>query len=382
MMDYTDKQQLLSVASTIDEQLAPLVEDIDILSSVTPLNYKEERQRFFDNRFSVEPAFKYQTKSLDVHLAKRNLYALPIEQIEHPALRLLYIDVIQSYADKLDQLCSIGQAEFLYNSLRYYGEPSDKDVRNAHFLLHLPTEEEQESRHDCHAIAAFMGQFCQEHGYSGEIEINPSMIANALVSGTKVKINASANITTKELHALAHHELGVHLLTTLNGRAQPLKLLSLGCPVNTTTQEGLAILCEFLSGHFGLKRLRTLALRVVAVESMIKDRDFRNTFLLLKEQYKADDMTAFTITARVYRGGGYTKDYLYLRGFRQILNAYDNLGDDFNLLLAGKTEIRYFSAIKALVKDEILLPPKFISPAIAKPAQADPIYKFVANALK
>nr|WP_244292250.1 tyrosine/phenylalanine carboxypeptidase domain-containing protein [Vibrio cidicii] len=115
---------------------------------------------------------------------------------------------------------------------------------------------------------------------------------------------------------------------------------------------------------------------------MIKDRDFRNTFLLLKEQYKADDMTAFTITARVYRGGGYTKDYLYLRGFRQILNAYDDLGDDFNLLLAGKTEIRYFSAIKALVKDEILLPPKFISPAIAKPAQADPIYKFVANALK
>ncbi|TBH79399.1 DUF1704 domain-containing protein, partial [Escherichia coli] len=127
--------------------------------------------------------------------------------------------------------------------------------------------------------------------------INNSMIANALVSGTKVKINASASITTKEMHALAHHELGVHLLTTLNGRAQPLKLLSLGCPVNTTTQEGLAILCEFLSGHFSLKRLRSLALQVIAVESMIKDRDFRNTFLLLKEQYKTDDMTAFTITA-------------------------------------------------------------------------------------
>ncbi|ANN27534.1 flavohemoglobin expression-modulating QEGLA motif protein [Vibrio vulnificus] len=382
MMEHKENQQRLEAARKIDDQLSLLVENIDILSSVTPQNYKEERQRFFDNRFSIEPSFTYKDQTFDVHQAKRNLYSLPIENIDSVKLRALYAEVIQSYADKLDQLCSIGNAEFLYNSLRYYGEPSSKDIRNANFLLHLPIEEEASQRHDCHEIAAFMQQFCQDHGYTGEIEINNSMIANALVSGTKVKINASASITTKEMHALAHHELGVHLLTTLNGRAQPLKLLSLGCPVNTTTQEGLAILCEFLSGHFSLKRLRTLALRVIAVESMIKDRDFRNTFLLLKEQYKTDDMTAFTITARVYRGGGYTKDYLYLRGFREILNAYDQLGDDFNLLLAGKTEIRYFSTIKSLVADGLIQPPKFISPAIAKPAPADPIYKFVANALK
>ncbi|MEF1284310.1 MULTISPECIES: flavohemoglobin expression-modulating QEGLA motif protein [unclassified Vibrio] len=382
MMDHKENEQLLAVAGQIDQQLSSLVEDIDILSSVTPQNYAEERQRFFDNRFSVEPNFVYKEQTFDVHQAKRDLYSLPIENIDNEKLRSLYAEVIQSYADKLDQLSSIGCADFLYNSLRYFGEPSSKDVRNAHFLLHLPIDEDTSPRHNSEEIAAFMQQFCFQHGYSGEIEINDSMIANALVSGTKVKINASASISANELHALAHHELGVHLLTTLNGQAQPLKLLSLGCPVNTTTQEGLAILCEFLSGHFSLQRLRTLALRVVAVESMIVDRDFRNTFMLLKEQYKADDMTAFTITSRVYRGGGYTKDYLYLRGFREILNAYEQLGEDFNLLLAGKTEIRYFSTIKSLVEDGILIPPKFISPAIANPALTDPIYKFVANALK
>jgi len=85
------------------------------------------------------------------------------------------------------------------------------------------------------------------------------MLANALVSGSRVKINSAAHITTDELEALAHHEMGVHLLTTLT-----LKVLSLGCPANTNTQEGLAILCEYLSGHFSIKRLRTLALRVLA----------------------------------------------------------------------------------------------------------------------
>lgn len=382
MMDHKENDELLAVAGNIDLQLSALVEDIDILSSVTPQNYAQERQRFFDNRFSIEPNFVYKEQTFDVHQAKRNLYSLPIENINNEKLRSLYSEVIQSYADKLDQLSTIGQPDFLYNSLRYFGEPTTKDVRNAHFLLHLPIEEDLSPRHNSTDIAAYLQQFCIQHGYTGEIEISDSMIANALVSGTKVKINASASISENELHALAHHELGVHLLTTLNGQAQPLKLLSLGCPVNTTTQEGLAILCEFLSGHFSLQRLRTLALRVVAVESMIVDRDFRNTFMLLKEQYKTDDMTAFTITSRVYRGGGYTKDYLYLRGFREILNAYDELGDDFNLLLAGKTEIRYISTIKALVEEGILIPPKLISPAIANPALTDPIYKFVANALK
>ncbi|KFK57328.1 hypothetical protein JS84_26060, partial [Vibrio vulnificus] len=116
MMEHSDKQQLLAATGKIDEQLSLLVDNIDILSSVTPQNYKEERQRFFDNRFSVEPVFTYKNQTSDVHQAKRNLYSLPIELIEHPQLRQLYAEVIQSYADKLDQLCSIGQPEFLYNA--------------------------------------------------------------------------------------------------------------------------------------------------------------------------------------------------------------------------------------------------------------------------
>lgn len=361
----------------IDENLTQLVADIDILSSVNPLNYAQERERFIKNKYSQEPNFQYSITNVDTHSAKRRLYELPLENIQDTQLQRLYADVIQSYADKLDQVNTIGTQEFLYNSLRYYGEPSAKDIANAHFILHLPTEEEKEPQHDSRAIARFMQNFAQRNGYACEIQVLDGMLANALVSGSRVKINHAAYITTDELEALAHHEMGVHLLTTLNGRQQPLKVLSLGCPANTNTQEGLAILCEYLSGHFSIKRLRTLALRVLAVESMIKDRDFRHTFMLLKEQYKASDLQAFTTTARVYRGGGLTKDYLYLRGFREVLNAYDKLGDDFSLLLCGKTELKYFELIRSLVSKEIFTQPKFISPALSKPMQTNPDRKSV-----
>ncbi|EOX4933693.1 flavohemoglobin expression-modulating QEGLA motif protein [Vibrio sp. 1733] len=366
----------------IDENLTQLVADIDILSSVNPLNYAQERERFIKNKYSQEPNFQYSITNVDTHSAKRRLYELPLENIQDTQLQRLYADVIQSYADKLDQVNTIGTQEFLYNSLRYYGEPSAKDIANAHFILHLPTEEEKEPQHDSRAIARFMQNFALRNGYECEIQVLDGMLANALVSGSRVKINHAAYITTDELEALAHHEMGVHLLTTLNGRQQPLKVLSLGCPANTNTQEGLAILCEYLSGHFSIKRLRTLALRVLAVESMIKDRDFRHTFMLLKEQYKASDLQAFTTTARVYRGGGLTKDYLYLRGFREVLNAYDKLGDDFSLLLCGKTELKYFELIRSLVSKEIFTQPKFISPALSTPMQTNPIHRYIVSALK
>lgn len=366
----------------IDENLTQLVTDIDILSSVNPLNYAQERERFISNKYSQEPNFQYQKAPLDTHQSKRRLYELPLEHIEDTQLQKLYEDVIQSYADKLDQVNTIGTQEFLYNSLRYYGEPSAKDIANAHFILHLPTEEENKPEHDSRSIAHFMQSFADKNGYECEIQTLDGMLANALVSGSRVKINSAAHITTDELEALAHHEMGVHLLTTLNGRQQPLKVLSLGCPANTNTQEGLAILCEYLSGHFSIKRLRTLALRVLAVESMIKERDFRHTFMLLKEQYKASDVQAFTITSRVYRGGGLTKDYLYLRGFREVLNAYDKLGNDFSLLLCGKTELKYFDLIRSLVNKGIFTQPKFISPALSTPKQTNPIHLYIVSALK
>ena len=366
----------------IDENLTQLVADIDILSSVNPLNYAQERERFIKNKYSQEPNFQYSITNVDTHSAKRRLYELPLENIQDTQLQRLYADVIQSYADKLDQVNTIGTQEFLYNSLRYYGEPSAKDIANAHFILHLPTEEEKEPQHDSRAIARFMQNFAQRNGYECEIQVLDGMLANALVSGSRVKINHAAYITTDELEALAHHEMGVHLLTTLNGRQQPLKVLSLGCPANTNTQEGLAILCEYLSGHFSIKRLRTLSLRVLAVESMIKDRDFRHTFMLLKEQYKTSDLQAFTTTARVYRGGGLTKDYLYLRGFREVLNAYDKLGNDFSLLLCGKTELKYFELIRSLVSKQIFTQPKFISPALSAPKQTNPIHRYIVSALK
>ncbi|PKI16778.1 flavohemoglobin expression-modulating QEGLA motif protein [Colwellia sp. 12G3] len=369
--------------NSIDSQLHSLVKNIDIIEAVKPLNYLQEKERFFTNHFSNEPAFIYKENNINPFELKRSLFNLPLEQIQDEDLYTLYLAVIDSYIDKIDQYKSIGTNEFLYDSLRYYGEPSEKDIHNAQFILHIPEKQNDNlgKMYLAPEIIAIMTKMAEQEKYSWQVELDNTMVANALVSGTTVRINSAAKLSKKEAYALAHHELGVHLSTSLNAQKQPLNILSLGCPLNTMTQEGLAILSEYLSGNLTLRRLRILALRVLAVKSLIEDKNFRTTFLLLKETYHVEDELAYTITARVYRGGGYTKDYLYLKGFSLILNAYEH-EKNFEHLLIGKTSLSYLPLITRLIEKQQFVEAHFLPPAYKEPVKNDPENTFIIHGIR
>ncbi len=368
--------------TAIDQQLHALVRGINILEAVTPLNHAQQKALFFRQHYSALPSFIYREHNISPFSLKRSLFNLPLEKIQDSDLQQLYLAVVDSYVDKIDQFKSIGTDEFLYDSMRYYGEPSEKDIRNAQFILHLPEHAPDESEMlDAFAIRDILTAMVDKENYTWEMQFDDTMIAKALVSGTCVRLNSKAKASKTDALALAHHELGVHLLTSLNSNKQPLRILSLGCPMNTMTQEGLAILSEYLSGNLTLQRLKVLALRVIAVKSMIEDKDFRSTFLILKEKYHVDDELAYTITARVYRGGGYTKDYLYLKGFSLVLTAYEQ-EENFNNLLAGKTSLEFLPLITRLIDKQLLAAPHFITPAFKEPKVNSAVESFITHAIK
>ena len=192
--------------SQIDDELYKCVSGIDILEAVAPLNYREQKAAFFGSNYSVNPEFVYSEPDLDLFAKKRELYNIRVDKLEDNDLMQLYTDVIESYVDKLDQFKSIGTPEFLYDSLRYYGEPNDKDIGNANFILHLPDEMDPRDSNflDSTEVQARMKAFAEAEGYEYSIKLNDSMIANALVSGTTVKINSAAQVPETEANALMH----------------------------------------------------------------------------------------------------------------------------------------------------------------------------------
>ena len=166
---------------------------------------------------------------------------------------------------------------------------------------------------------AYMKEYNKNYGFDVAVEGVTHITSKAMVSNRlpAVFLRKNQKFSENELVALANHEIGVHLVTTFNSKNQPLKIYEFGTPFNVESQEGLAVLSEYYSGSLTLTRLRELALRVILADRVVKDYSFSSSFDLLLTTYGLDRDTAFKMVTRLYRGGGFTKDRLYLSGLYQ-----------------------------------------------------------------
>lgn len=194
-------------------------------------------------------------------------------------------------------------------------------------------------------------------------------------------INRRAKLSKFEVDSLIHHELGVHMVTTLNACCQPLQLFKLGLPGNTYTQEGIAIFSEYLSGNLNLYRLKQLAMRVIAVNMMVNGSSFSSTFHYLLDEYKISTDSAFTLCLRVFRGGGFTKDYLYLSGFRDIVAMHQEQA--ITPLLVGKTGLRFLDTISSLIERGWVTKPLHKTPSFnSKITLNNPVLDYLIRSIK
>jgi len=366
----------------LDRSLAALVKGVETLLYVSPVNVPVQRRAFL--RRGTPPAFQYRPLAHDPYQFRARLYRLPVENLTDPHLQQLYHAVIDSLAARMDLITSVGTERFVYNSLRYYGEPDGQDLANARFILHATAQLPPPDPRTIPAAqaAARLAEQARAWNLPCKVERSRRIVARALVNNTRrtLVLNADAVFSETELQALAHHELGVHMATTLNGREQPLRIFSLGLPVNTLTQEGLAIMAEYLAGYLTLGRLRGLALRVMAIDLMLSHADFTHTVNVLHEEHGMARAEAFDLAARVYRGGGLTKDYLYLRGLREVLALWRERPLDN--LFVGKTSLTWLGLIDELRARELVSAPVHVPPIFANPVQPDPVVEFVIRSIQ
>lgn len=92
------------------------------------------------------------------------------------------------------------------------------------------------------------------------------------------------------------------------------------------------------------------------------------------------DDDAFTITARVYRGGGFTKDFLYLRGLKDALHCYHE--QDLTSLFVGKTGFEFKPLLEELIARDILQKPAYMPKALTLETKADPVMDFLLNSIR
>ena len=372
----------------IDHDIYNLLKNIEVLAVVNPINTSIEKNKFFKNKCSEIPNFKYNPIRINSFTLKQHLLSIPLQDIQDVSIRHLYKSVINSYFDKIDMISSLNTNKFLYNSLRYFGRPSKKDLQNASYILLLPDIPGEAKKQPVYDSTTAMSRFKEElmdYGIDAKIELSNMVISQVMVLNSKKSIlfQPQATFNRKELLALMEHEIGIHMVTTMNSNLQKLKIFNIGLPVNSLTQEGMAILVEYLSGNLTLLRLKKIAFRVIVVDLMCSGSDFIECFHILKNTYHVEQNAAFNIVTRVFRGGGFTKDYLYLSGFVKVLRFWEEQ-NDLTPLLVGKTSLPFYNTIVEMIGREMISPPKFITKSFLQPKteQNNSIYSYILSGLK
>ena len=372
----------------IDENIDSLVRQIELLSYVNPVNIEEAKSRFFRSKYLTDPEFEYPEIDFDRFKLHRELFIQPLEDIEDVEIRQFYEDIIYTYSGLIQCIETIGSGKkFYYNCLHCFGTPTEKDVENAKFILHFEDGDMDDERfvpkYSSRQTEPFFQAYSKQYKFDYNFEHSSKISASAMVrNNTKTLVlNNNYLFSEHELNVLNNHEIGVHMVTTMNGREHRLKIFSHGLPNYEETQEGLAVFAEYMSNNLTVKRLKELAYRVIAVDSLAKGYSFSTTFRLLHNQFDLDRETAFYISLRVHRGGGFTKDYLYLTGLKKIYDLYSK-GKDLSPLLIGKVSLEYYDVIESLIKKGYAKTPLYLTSAYTENNNSDERINFILNNLK
>jgi uncharacterized protein (TIGR02421 family) len=357
------KRAVLESSREVDEQLVAVGSAFEYLLGITPVNTDEAWQAFQAGGYEREPVFHYRHLPFDPDLLKRQLYEIRIEDLEDPTLA----GVFRAKRAELDRQITLLEArksaDFVYVSVQLYGGVEPPLLRLAEELLaRAQVRGEIGSGPSVHA-AAFaerarveIDHYRAAHpGLTAQVHVRDD-VPGVLVAHGNLLVSSGYRLAARRVDALLQHEVGTHVVTWVNGGNQPLRLLQIGLPRYEETQEGLGVFAEYLVGGLTPARLGLLAVRVLAVNAMLRGASFVETFRLVEQTGLFSDEAAFQIVMRVHRSGGLTKDAVYLRGLAALLRHVAQ-GGSLEPLLLGKLPLDQVPVVEELRWREVLRPP-------------------------
>lgn len=347
-----------------DRAIDDIASTFDFLLAVTPINAGQAFKDFEKSGYAKEPHFLYRPLAVDVEAQKRKLYSIAFEHLEDPVLYRLYREKQQETDLQLTMLQALNTHRFTDFSRALYGPVEDSLYALAEDVLAncTPADGTDEvAMADCYEVAKNARAMIEAYqdvspDFSSRVDIRDDLPPGMMVTGSKLLVSRSTVMERRRIHALLSHEIGVHLLTYFNGSAQGLRLFRTGLSGYEGVQEGLAVLAEYLAGGMTRERLRLIAARVLACAAMLDGASFSETFHLMTKNHGLSAASAFNLTLRVYRGGGLSKDAIYLRGLAQVVAHLRN-GGSLDPFWMGKIAAAHFPVMQELAQRGLLRSP-------------------------
>lgn len=332
------------------------------LGFLKPLNVEEEKQRFFDSG-EYNPQFQYNRRSFT-----DDLETLKSLEPDDTPLGNLYKKAIQELGLRLKMYESIGKPEFTEYSRSIFGAPDKNLVNRAKLLMENVTYNESDRGYSAEEAVAIFKKEIKTLGFKWNV-ITDDVVANAyvIVPERTLIVRKDMVFSQEQIDSFIAHEIYTHIVRAECGFAQPYKLLTTGTAGYETTEEGLALYNEELSGVLDQSRLMRYAGRVLAIKYALNG-SFRSTFVRLREFFSPEQ--AWKMTLRAKRGvadtsqpGAFTKDTIYYWGYLMVKEHMQE--NDLKSLYYGKVGVNDLEHLG----DEKILEPNDVFKKIFKGKQ-------------
>jgi uncharacterized protein (TIGR02421 family) len=342
----------------IDRRLTEICGLLPMLQLLTPINVPDMRRAFLAGDID-EPQFAYRELP-DLDALAADLAGINPEEATDPVLIHMIRGMHRELERRLELLQCRNTDQFLLAAVEKYGHVEGSLLELAHEILGRISPRPRSGQHLTASEVAARANRELDHYRNQYPELTALVhvtesAAGVMVENGDVFIGSDTTVAEARVEALLQHEIGIHVLTHVNGSAQPVRMLSLGLAEYEETQEALGVLAEHLCCGLRPQRLRVLALRVLAAQSVSERAGFRETFEVLVSQGCSRHL-AFMTAMRAHRSGGMTKDILYLAGLTRLL-AYLHEGGNLDALLVGKISLADEPLVVDLLDRGVLVEP-------------------------
>ena len=358
-------QPLPPVAARVDAGLVRLDAEVDWLLALSPVQTDLAWEHFEASGRTAVPALRYADLAVDLDAIDDRLQALPVRGIESPLLSELLAEKQREIERQVELVRLRDTDGFIAASLGLFGGVEPGLLELAGRILEHPGQDkglEADAGLDVfmEAVEAELAWYrAQSPDFDVDVVIDPDLSSLMMVSHGTLYVDGSLRIPHARVQPLIQHEIGTHVVTRHNGRRQSLRQLEVGLAHYDPLQEGLGVLAEFLAGYLPLQRLRVLAARVVAVDMAVNGEGVPAIFDLLHETHGLPTDEAFDVAIRALRGGGLTKDAVYLDGLRELLD-YLRGGGALEPLFVGKFALSHRVLLDQLANEGWVAPPDLL----------------------
>ena len=353
------------VAAEVDASLAAIDAELDWLIALTPLGTDALWEDFdASGRTRVAP-LRYAEPVLDMDAMEQRLGELPVERIESPLLKGVLAEKQRELERMIELVRLRGTDGFVTASIDLFGgvEAGLLELAND-ILANVGASEQLTANCGVDVVVAAVEEEVEWYrerapDFSLEITVDADIGSLMMVSHGRLYLDADMRLPHARLQPLVQHEVGTHVVTRYNGMQQPMRQLAVGLAAYDPLQEGLGVLAEYLAGYLPGERLRVLAARVVAADMAIRGEDIPQVFACLHEEHGFATDDAFDVAVRALRGGGLTKDAVYLRGLCDLLDHL-RAGGGFEPLFRGKFALSHLVVLEQLAEAGWAAPPALL----------------------